>query len=351
MSETLVHNYEVAPPPYEVVWLTGGLGFGEGAISRFAVEELEGNEDLSRLTDEALHDPALLVPISRIKNNAEDEGEHVHDDGCGDGRVTGMVFGTDENGDIRVLKSSLTRPKVFGGGITMTVAAKIGNGEAVDLDLPSTFREAGKELDERDIAYGAHTVSAIGVANSNKSGCGAIDEAPAIIKAAVRYADRIADTVQFLLGEGVPELYGSEANGVRTPGIFEYFAQATNVDQSDYSGARIMADIIDSGKVVKALEDKHLETRIVLNHVRGFTADQNLIRERTKDETQEFGRAQIFSVDVWRMQDIAKQLYPDSPALERRAFVSELVYTLATAAVLTKGDLPVAAVRALPTEV
>jgi hypothetical protein len=77
----------------------------------------------------------------------------------------------------------------------------------------------------------------------------------------------------------------------------------------------------------------------VLNTVRACTVNQKLIREITDD------KAQIFAVDVWRMQDIAGKLYDDRAA-HQRAFLSELIYTLATAAVLTKGDLPVDVVEA-----
>ncbi len=40
------------------------------------------------------------------------------------------------------------------------------------------------------------------------------------------------------------------------------------------------------------------------------------------------------------MEDIALSLY-ENPADQRRAFLSEMAYALGTAAVLTKGDLPV----------
>jgi hypothetical protein len=225
-------------------------------------------------------------------------------------------------------KASLLRSKVFGGGLTMGVASGIAVGDIADTALTDAFTATQQAMRGRGVDYGAHT--ALHTHGDTKTGCGAIDLAPQIVGAAVQYRNEIRQTVVALYGESA-ELDAALDN----------YAVAANADNSTYDSRKVMNDIIDDGKVVKALADDHLETRIVLNYVPGFTADQNFVREYTGS------RAQVFSVDVWRMQEIAAQMY-DDPADRERAFVGELIYTLATAAVLTKGDLPVYAIQQLP---
>jgi hypothetical protein len=56
-------------------------------------------------------------------------------------------------------------------------------------------------------------------------------------------------------------------------------------------------------------------------------------------------------VDSPRLEDIAHNLFPDNSQKQQQAYLSELIYTLAIAAVLTKGDLPVYLIEAAPTPV
>ena len=106
-------------------------------------------------------------------------------------------------------------------------------------------------------------------------------------------------------------------------------------NQGPYSGRKVIDRIVGTGKVIKKLGGDHRERRIILNTVRGYTVNQQLIRKGTD------GRAQAFAVDIPRLEDIATKLFPDDAEGSSQAYLSELIYTLSTAAVLTKGDLPV----------
>lgn len=119
-------------------------------------------------------------------------------------------------------------------------------------------------------------------------------------------------------------------------GIFdEYDAFAEAIKDEQYEGAAIAEQISSEDKVVKELEGPHLEVSIVVNTVSGMTVDQEYVREVTD------GVAQVFAVDAWRMREIAETLYPQDEAKQQKAYLSMLVYTLATAGTLTKdGDLP-----------
>ena len=292
-----------------------GLGLGEGSISGTAVAGDAGNDVIAQV-DEAITSSDILVDVSR-----DDDGRLVDDDGCGDGRITKAVMRGHE-----LLHRSLNRAKVFGGGSTMAVADLIGAGTGGDT-LLATFRAAINELAEKMINFGAHTAEH--TASPDKCGCGAIDEAPAAVARVVQCRDDI--TKQF-------EALGVSTDGLN--GVLDNFSRfADKIAVQEFHGADVMQLIIDRGKIVKQLGGVHVEARIILNYVQNKTLNQGLIHSVSN------GKVDIFGVDVWRMQELAASLHPGDEAAERRAFQSMLAYTLAVAAVLTKGDLPVYAIK------
>lgn len=311
-------------PRIEVAKKADGLGMdnGTGTISCIEREALEGNEDLAQRTDEVITSSLILANVDTDK-----DGNQLSDDGCGDGRGVNKTFTKDSE-----FMRSLNRAKVFGGGAVMTGAVRIGTGKARGRTLQQTMQDSIEDLAEKGIDFGGHTDNH---AHDELCGCGAIDKAPIIVETAVRFAAGIENTIEAL-----------DVDTQHLAGVMEnYRAYAQSIRGQEYSGRKTMDGIIDSGKIVKELADDHKETRILLNFVEGKTIDQEYVREMTD------GRAQVFGVDVWRMQQIASELnMNDSGTVDKaaaeKAFLSELVYTLATAAVLTKGDLPVYAVSA-----
>ncbi len=290
-----------------------GLGFGEGTISLQARKEELGESGLQQI-DQIINSSDILVAVSTDK-----DGAMLDDDGCGDGREVSRVFEGNEP-----KAKSLNRTKVFGGGVTMTAATKIGLGEAKDQTLRDVYTNSIASLRDKMINFGAHTDT-----HSEHSpaacGCGAIDKAPIILGNAVKFKDEIRATIGAL--------------GIDTTGLDEVeqeYAEYVGGDMGEYSGQSVMDEIIENGKIVKELSDDHKEVVVVLNLVEGFTVDQEKIREATSS------KAQAFAVDVWRVKAIADRLYSDdTDQVRHKAFLSELVYTLATAGTLTAGDLPV----------
>lgn len=301
-------NYEVEIPKFTVVRVTDGLEFGEGNISG-----LDADAETLNIVDETIHtDAEIIVKVD------EDGGQQIDDDGCGDGRETGLVFR-----GFTLLKRGLYRPKVFGGALMMATAAKIGLGRAGETDLQTVVEQSMDLLKESGVNFGAHTDE---YAEGPNCGCGAIDRAPDILRAAVRYEQAIRGAIK-ALGVADDEL----------DTVYQNFRDyATNLpEDSSYSGRKVMDRIAGMGKIIKRLRGTHNERRIIINAVEGYTVNQALIRQKTN------GKAQVFAVDSWRLSDIANKMYEHRPVEQQRALLSGLVYTVATAAVLTKGDLPI----------
>lgn len=296
-------------PAFTVTRIIKGFEFGHGQISGLA-----SNNEVLELVDWTIHNqPELLVPIDK-----DDEGHIIKDDGCGDGRAVLTVFSLDH-----VYKRSLNRSKVFGGSATMTTACLIGLGQAGNRPLNQVFATAINTLGQKGLDYGAHTDEHM---HGKNCGCGAIDKAPQILFASLKYEIPIRGVITMLSNyvSGLNDVYGN----------YRQYVQHL-AGHPEYSGMEVMDLIISNSRIVKQLGGTHRECRIVLNTIPGYTVNQKLIRDATQDE------AQVFAVDVWRMQDIANKLYVGQPELQHQAFISELIYTVATAAVLTKGDLPV----------
>ena len=306
------------PKTFEVTRLVDGLNFGEGNISKD--ERLHSDEDpldieTIKQLEEALESRELIVPIG-----ADGEGNKVEDDGCGDGRPVSKVF----RGLHKLLERSLHRAKVFGGGLAMTASTKIGMGKAKGRALQSLFSDTKDELEAKGLDYGAHTDSQ---ANGENCGCGAIDKAPGIIQNATFFRDQIASVVDVLTAGKHEHEYLAT--------VQDSFAEyADEIQGQPYSGKQVANEILDKDKIVKELEGDHKETHIVINTIPGTTVDQEFIRVQTD------GHAQVFAVDEWRLRELSVSLHKN-PEDQEKAYLSMLVYTLATAGTLTKGDLPV----------
>jgi hypothetical protein len=259
--------------------------------------------------DEVIHkSPNIIIAVD------------TDDDGCSDGRETVEVY--NKHGEIT--SRWLNRAKVFGGSVAMTAASLIGLGMARGKLLQEVFNESVDTLEKRKINFGAHTDSD---AEGSNSGCGAIDRAPEAIVAALKYENNIRQVIT-ILGVDTGSLDDVFTN-------FRHYVSNEMARPQKYSGSKVMKHILSAGKVIKRLGGHHQERRVVINQVRGHTVNQKLIRDVTG------GKGQVFAVDTWRLEDIAAGLFPKDTELQHQALLSELVYTLGTSAVLTKGDLPV----------
>lgn len=307
-ADLLMGDFEMEQKEYSIRLIApNGLGFGEGDISAKKV----GVEARDAVKDAVETQPdSVLVDIDK----------EASDDGCGDGRFAEKVFNR-----FGEFKRSLNRAKTFGGSAVMMGAALIGIDRVHGKEsLNEVFKSSIGLLMERGIDFGAHTDDH---AHGENCGCGAIDKAPQILNNISKYKDEIESTLGVLLGD---TMNGNMLNEVL--GSFESYSESANM--TDYSPKAVKDEIVGKGKIVKELTGAHKEVAILLNTVRGKTINQGYIRKITHDE------AQVFAVDMWRLEDISHQAF-DNDENRQKALFSMLVYTLAVAGTLTKGDLPV----------
>lgn len=319
VSHGLERTGEMTRQDFVTTRISDGLQFGHGTISGLA----EAAEVLHSVDNTIHGSEDILVPVDRL-----DSGRFIEDDGCGDGREVAEIFAGQ-----KVFKRSLHRSKVFGGATAMTAASLIGTGQAGQNALSEVFSTAINTLEDQDIDFGAHTDEQ---ASGDNCGCGAIDRAPEAVLAALKYEQPIRDVINAL---------STDTGQLDT--VYKHFRQYVRQmpAEAPYSGREVMDQIVGSGKVVKKLGGEHRERRIILNTIREYTVNQGLIREETDHQ------AQAFAVDIWRLSDIADRLFPRSQRRRDQAYLSELIYTLAIAAVLTKGDLPVDMIERTPSPV
>ncbi|MDZ7785744.1 MAG: hypothetical protein U5L95_01305 [Candidatus Saccharibacteria bacterium] len=322
---------EIGDVKVEVV-APDGLGYGTGSISLndrlgLPAKDSEHVQELQLIKlENFIHSPDVLVRVDAV-----DPKIQLDDDGCGDGRGVNTTFV--KNGDQLEHKSrSLHRAKIFGGGPVMAGASLLANESEVPSSVEALFLAGIDRLQAYEIDFGGHTD---GHASEEKSGCGAIDNAPAIVRNAVTFQGEITDSLSAL---GVP------TDGVES--IFDSYRELSRrANTQTYAGQKVMHDIIGNQKVVKELAGGHREVAVILNDVSGYTVNQSKVRELSNDSLQ------VFAVDIWRLQNLARRLCPSDRTGEQKALQSMLIYTLATAATLTKGDLPVYRVSAEPAAV
>lgn len=317
-----------------------GLGYGEGAIS--TKTQLD-NTELSGLTPEALRVGAEVIKsgVAFVEVDAD-----ANDDGCGDGRPTVVTYILNKfNGIRQKFKKSRRRAKIFGGGLVVAssmLRATVGSGIQPDETVLKDRVTMANRLDARGIHYGGHIDNH---AHGDSCGCGAIDKYPQITVNALKYREEIANTLRVI--------YGDDEFEKRRGAIDEVFESyedqvASTTYFTDAEGNKTLELMEHHGSVIKELKDDHLEDFIVVNDIENTTFDQRLFDEELVNRGVE-GTAQAFVVDAWRgrmyadfVADIAEREYGMNREFAyQKAEADFWIRTLAVAATLTAGDLPV----------
>jgi len=298
---------------FVITKLVDGLGIGKNPNAAYEKIVADAGPDALAAAELAINSEAILTSIDMHPMT----GKPVDDDGCPDGRGVKKIY----HGQIEK-ERSLKRPKVFGGGATMAMATLVGVGAEKDASLHEAFEDSIRFLNEHMINFGAHSAEG---ANHGGSGCGAIDKAPEVIATAIEYKKEIKEILDSI---------GVDTKNIST--IFENFENfETSMNKENYSGSAVVTSIIENSKIIKELTGTHKEMAIIMNNFKGHTVDQSLVRQATGDSLQ------VFAFDVWRVEEIAQKMYPDDAEKQHLSVLSQLVYSMGVAAVLTNGDLPV----------
>jgi hypothetical protein len=320
-----------------------GLGYGEGAIS--TTKQIENGEltlaGLQRAIELVRDSPTVFVEVDA----------DALDDGCGDGRPTAKVFRYIKQQGKRVLQEfnkSRRRAKVFGGGLIVasSMLRVIKGIPTASETVLGDRKQTIETLHGLNIEFGAHTDTN---ANGELCGCGAIDKYPTITRNVLQFRDGITSTLRALYGDQ----YADNEQAINE--VFEFY-ETLVTSHPDYfvdaAGASTMNLIEDDGAFIKQLSDTHLEDIIVINDVEGTTFDQRAfdaeLRELLGDDSVQL---QAFTFDTWRGRMYADAMSQaayerdntlDIGHIRKKAYADFLIRsTLAVAATLTAGDLPV----------
>ena len=168
-------------------------------------------------------------------------------------------------------------------------------------------------------------------------GCGAIDRRPEIIATALKYKDDIAEAAS-LLGVGRGDINLTNI-------IFEEREKGDYFNGYDGAAQQKYLEEECENVARKELTGKHQEAYVVINTRKGVTFDQESFRQSMVDKYGADSKLpQVFVVDIWQAESmidaLAKKGHIDE-GKKSSAMAAVTIYTLATAATLTDGTLPV----------
>lgn len=316
--------------------LPNGFGYGNHAAKISLKKQRQDNE----ITPEVEQKAALLIASGSCVVPVTHK-----DDGCIDGRyATNKVY--------RALSGELVkdhidnlhhrRPLVAGGGAITGRACWIGAkgpGENSRRDLVKTV----ERLMARHINFGAHTGQH---ASGENIDCGANDKEQLIFSNIIVFEDKIKQDAVVLfkkLGWEFPQHSWDIMIGQvkKLQAQAAYFVGASGRKNLDIIAKGLQVEGSAPTSVIKELGGIHNEDFIYINLVKDTTFDQALFHEALQmDFPATESLAQIFVVDIWRIQELAEAV-GDSEQEKTAAFMAGLAYQLATAATLTDGTLRV----------
>jgi len=289
-----------------------GLGFGLGGINR---QERIENGDIDRETIDKGDDFIVCGDHNFLSVDYDESGNIVRSCGCIDGRNTTEVIEP--------------RYKLAGGTLVHTVAGQIGSGS-----FYGTYQEqlsnARDFMQINNIEFGGHTDNS---ANEFKTGCGAVDNLPAIVANTQIYRNQIKYALRDIIEAAQLDFLSYDSKLIdQVLDNYKQFFEAT--DFSEYNG-NFAKNLTESSQgIITNLDksEKHSECALVINLVSGITLNQNELENITN------GKYQAFSYDVPAAMQIAQKIGKDDNDIATLALYGELIYTLAAKATLTNGS-------------
>ncbi|MBX4197336.1 hypothetical protein KW801_02130 [Candidatus Saccharibacteria bacterium] len=266
---------------------------------------------------------------------------------CIDGRPNEGIL--DQNGQAnpqaQLTHERLLGPQVPGGTPAAALSYRIANfGYRPELRTPTIITdmvELYKVYQDLGLPFriGAHEDDH---AHYPNTGCGAIDNLPAIM-------DRIVEPTALpevkrltgaLLDEDFDESIFDETvarfRHLNQPDHKKLYLQQDDETKTDYKDIVIELVKKEADEDPSAVEKKvgaHKEFKVIRNKRHGETFDPDQMSLAHNNE------AQIFNYDAWFVEDAANGFFPDDELKQKLYITSRTVYFIATAMVLTTGEL------------
>jgi hypothetical protein len=328
--------------PVEVLML-GSLGYGVGSISY--------NAKADEMTNNLLYQAERLINSGECLVDVEEQ-----DDGCGDGRPADEVVFCKDDGQIEARPITAKSPvheraKVFGGGYIISHVMDLALGRK-SHDLDEDLKRGVDELDKVGIHCGVHTGQH---RHAGAVDCGANDREAEILANALdpqlttkimTTAKSLAEQMNQPLGDHVLEKALNNFEAALADK--DYFAKSSGKSRLRTVMEQLKAEQMKRGDqshplaVSKNLFGDHHEAYVVLNFAEGKTFSQKLFRQQLAEQFPDLPAEQlpqVFTTDFARIKKIAVAK-TDNAADFQIALSAGLVYSIATAATLTDGSLP-----------
>jgi len=288
------------------------------------------DDKLSKRIDSALNPSNLDKYYKQCNRNARTR--------CIDGRP--LAGFTDENGNINpdMLEQDLG-PQVPGGTPMTALARRIVGFEGT-LDaakLTDDISETMTAVNRIGFMFGGH----IDTANeniTNKTGCGAIDNMPAILQKITtpNQALIIKKLTMNLLDEDFQMSMFREVLGglILIQGHKDSYFEQNRLGNYKYIG-KVMDELHKSSSdsdPVARLAGGHNEVALVINTVANTTFDRDSFSASTNNEIQIFGH------DFWQSKELAGLLYSDKKQANEFLTIRTM-FVIATAMALTDGSI------------
>jgi hypothetical protein len=255
--------------------------------------------------------------------------------------VVRCIDGRGEDGPLPDNKNLGTQ--VPGGTPVTSIGYRFAKGWTEECDIVTDFAEYRSLVESLGLPYisGAHQ-DEHNVDHPEHTGCGAIDKMLEIIDV-MRETDENGTHLVYEYAKVIASKYMDE-------GAFDkaFNMVQGNLDTLDKISDRYfrkgqfrtkLVDEVKEGgeqigeKTVETSAGEHRELLLVINHVEGQTFDRDGFAASNE------GLAQAFNYDAWAVPQRARDIFTDDSDKQNIMMVTNFMYAVATAMVLTDGSL------------
>lgn len=235
-------------------------------------------------------------------------------------------------------------PQVPGGTPAAALAMR-----AVEFSEPNTAVKLEDDIDkvveiykskDPEFEIGGHIDDS---GNPHKTGCGAIDNLPAILERITnpKATGEIRAMVAHITDQDYDPMIFNMVIGnlVAIQGTADTYLSKDSEGHYGYNHKAIAKVKQHSPKGVEKLVGPHNGVAVNINYKPGTTFHRDEFSRENDHQVQ------VFNYDYWRSQQLAEALYGDSEFKRRQFLITRAIYAVGTAMVLTDGTLALTETR------